>query len=111
MNMDERVKKERALPKFNGKTSNQVEPIVGIADVKLRTAQVKSTDRKMKGLGMDNYKVHCLFCQTDEHLQMHAHRINGKMVGWIFVCLGCIVQDKHLNLHIEWVEREIPKES
>jgi len=77
MNMDERVKKERALPKFNSGTS------------------------KTKGLGMDNYKVHCLFCQTDEHLQMHAHRVKGKMVGWVIVCLGCMAQNKHVNLKVK----------
>lgn len=31
-------------------------------------------------------KVHCYECLSACNLQMHPHRKNGLMVGWIFLC-------------------------
>ena len=51
---------------------------------------------------MNSCKLHCLFCKSDEQLQMYAHRTNdGKMVGWIFLCTRCATLGKHLKVGIQ----------
>ena len=38
----------------------------------------------------DNYIIHCVYCKEQKSsLQMVAHRSDGKMVGWFFVCADC----------------------
>ena len=39
--------------------------------------------------GLEQYFVHCFFCGTTKDLMMQPHRIDGKMVGWVFVCAEC----------------------
>ena len=38
---------------------------------------------------MEKYFIHCLICKQTEKLQMFAHRIDNKIVGWVFSCPNC----------------------
>lgn len=53
----------------------------------------------------DNYKVHCLFCMTDGNLQMHAHRVDNKLVGFIFLCDKCANEMKDVDVTMGWVKK------
>lgn len=35
---------------------------------------------------VSSYLMHCLLCGSMQRLQMYPHRVNGEMVGWIFIC-------------------------
>ncbi len=37
----------------------------------------------------DPYDLHCAKCKTTDNLRMHPQRIEGLMVGWLFLCQGC----------------------
>lgn len=37
----------------------------------------------------EEYTVHCVDCHTTVGLAMIAHRVKGKMIGWLFVCRAC----------------------
>jgi len=48
------------------------------------------------------YTVHCVRCLSTSDLRMMAHRNQGKIVGWIFVCLACepFVSGAELNVDL-----------
>ena len=33
-----------------------------------------------------DYVVYCLLCGSSSNLRLFPHRIQGQMVGWIFIC-------------------------
>jgi len=37
----------------------------------------------------DDYVLKCINCHAKQDLIMTAHRIDGYLVGWIFVCRSC----------------------
>jgi len=48
----------------------------------------------------DETLVHCILCRRPDNLFLIAHRIEGKLVGYIFCCKGCFddVKGKELLL-------------
>lgn len=40
-------------------------------------------------LRVDDYILKCINCHAKQDLVMTAHRIDGYLVGWIFVCRNC----------------------
>jgi hypothetical protein len=49
----------------------------------------------------EQYFMHCVKCLTTRNLTMYPHRRDGKIVGWVFVCLQCEdkVSGKEINLN------------
>lgn len=47
-----------------------------------------------------NYTVHCIKCSSTNDLRMIAHRIAGRMVGWVFVCTQCEASISGVELDI-----------
>ena len=37
----------------------------------------------------EQYVTCCVVCGKMDHLVMLGHRVEGKLVGWIFTCLQC----------------------
>ena len=37
----------------------------------------------------NRYTIHCAECYTTVGLAMIAHRVKGRMIGWLFVCEDC----------------------
>jgi len=36
-----------------------------------------------------DFVAHCVKCQETDELALFAHRVEGQMVGWLFVCAKC----------------------
>ena len=42
------------------------------------------------GHAQDYYRVHCCLCGKSSSLCMVPHRVDGKLIGWVFACNdGC----------------------
>lgn len=49
-----------------------------------------------------DYTVHCIHCVSTANLKMMAHRIDDKVVGFVFTCPNCLEDVDGVDLIPEW---------
>ena len=49
------------------------------------------------------YHAHCIICGRKDSLMMLAHRVDNKMVGWVYSCSICFpkLAGRSLELQVE----------
>jgi hypothetical protein len=51
--------------------------------------------------------LHCIVCQTADHISMMPLTYNTLVVGWVYTCDKCTVVMSSRVLHYSFVQQEI----